>query len=379
MLRLHLCACLSLSTLVALTPSVAAAPEPPLTKWVTAEGMGVSADKGKARDEAITDALRRAVEQGVGLYLKADTLVEDSRLVESHIYTNTEGFVAEHQVTDEKFEADDVCRVTVRARLFLGKLKDALGGLCGDLKLTGNPRVILAVEPPAEGDATTRAAVTGALRQHLVEQGLRVFDQDQLADATRKLLARLRRDGNKASAEALELAEQADLVIKGTVTTRALGKMVDGLDALSGEGTVDLWAAWTDNGQVVAARRCQQKKAAFRQEQAVERALVAAAEQWVSEAMCQVKLVCADPARTYQLTVTGLHSVDALDVLTAQLRQLRFVRAVHERGFDKGSAQHEVEFLGPLRSLRRDVQTLEAIKLEVVSATARTLAVRCRG
>ncbi|PIX39562.1 MAG: hypothetical protein COZ57_28020, partial [Armatimonadetes bacterium CG_4_8_14_3_um_filter_66_20] len=195
MLRLHLCACLSLSTLVALTPSVAAAPEPPLTKWVTAEGMGVSADKGKARDEAITDALRRAVEQGVGLYLKADTLVEDSRLVESHIYTNTEGFVAEHQVTDEKFEADDVCRVTVRARLFLGKLKDALGGLCGDLKLTGNPRVILAVEPPAEGDATTRAAVTGALRQHLVEQGLRVFDQDQLADATRKLLARLRRDG----------------------------------------------------------------------------------------------------------------------------------------------------------------------------------------
>ena len=111
----------------------------------------------------------------------------------------------------------------------------------------------------------------------------------------------------------------------------------------------------------------------------MERALVAAAEQWVSEAMCQVKLVCADPARTYQLTVTGLHSVDALDVLTAQLRELRFVRAVHERGFDKGSAQLEVEFLGPLRSLRRDVQTLEAIKLEVVSATARTLAVRCRG
>ncbi|MEI6520860.1 MAG: hypothetical protein WCO98_12600, partial [bacterium] len=67
-------------------------------KTVTAQGVGIGADKAKARDEAIQDAQRKAVEQGVGLYIKSETVVANFTLVSDNIYKEAAGYVHAYNI-----------------------------------------------------------------------------------------------------------------------------------------------------------------------------------------------------------------------------------------------------------------------------------------
>ncbi len=80
----------------------AAAPE---MKTVTATGIGSGTDKAKARDDAIFDAQRRAVEQGVGLYIKSEIAVENLQLLSDDIYTKAGGYVHTYKVLSEGYNA----------------------------------------------------------------------------------------------------------------------------------------------------------------------------------------------------------------------------------------------------------------------------------
>src|SRR5689334_7847830 len=66
---------------------------------VTAEGMGVPSggDKAKARDQAIDNALRRAVEQTVGTLIESSTATDNYEVLDDRIYTQARGFVKSYK------------------------------------------------------------------------------------------------------------------------------------------------------------------------------------------------------------------------------------------------------------------------------------------
>jgi len=71
---------------------------------------GVSAIEGGrkdiARDHAIKDALRKAVEQAVGTLISSETVAENYEVLSDRIYSKAEGYVAEYKVLREKEEGD---------------------------------------------------------------------------------------------------------------------------------------------------------------------------------------------------------------------------------------------------------------------------------
>ncbi len=96
-------------------------------KTVVVQGVGAGEDQAKARDEAIVNAQRKAVEQGVGLYLKSETIVVNLQLLQDTIYRNVVGYVHTYRILQEGYNArKDLYRVTIDAKVRAGQISDDL-------------------------------------------------------------------------------------------------------------------------------------------------------------------------------------------------------------------------------------------------------------
>ena len=84
---------------------------------VTATGFGaiLGGDKVKANEDATNDALRKAVEQVVGILMDSHTITENFMLLEDKIYTKTQGYVQSYTVVSSREREDNSLEVTVQA------------------------------------------------------------------------------------------------------------------------------------------------------------------------------------------------------------------------------------------------------------------------
>ena len=85
---------------------------------------GVSA----ARQRALQQAFRAAVEQVAGVIVESETLVENLILFEDHILTRTEGYVRSYDILHEAQE-DDIFVVELAVEVFAGPLSRDLASL----------------------------------------------------------------------------------------------------------------------------------------------------------------------------------------------------------------------------------------------------------
>ncbi|RKZ24730.1 hypothetical protein DRQ20_06515, partial [bacterium] len=116
------------------------------TKTVVVEGTAmIGTDLAKARDEAIEDALRSAVEQGVGLLISSETLVKNFQVIEDRILSRSHGYVASYEIVQERKEGS-LYRVRIKAVVKLGNLKDDLAAIGLLLRRKGLPRLMVLVD-----------------------------------------------------------------------------------------------------------------------------------------------------------------------------------------------------------------------------------------
>jgi hypothetical protein len=99
-------------------------------KTVTSEG--VAAIQGNARDiarnAAIEDAQRRAVEQAIGSLIDSRTQVENYQLISDKILSQTKGYIKQYTVAGETTDSG-LLRVSINAEVALGRLTDDLSGI----------------------------------------------------------------------------------------------------------------------------------------------------------------------------------------------------------------------------------------------------------
>lgn len=135
-----------------------------------AEGLGGARDNLRARDDAIQDALRRAVEQGVGVFVDAATQTRDFETVADQIATRAGGYVRTYRIISEGAEGD-LYKVTIEAQVVIGPLLDDLIGLGLTLGRLGHPRVmVMGVERADSADLNSRNVATQIERVMLGNQ-----------------------------------------------------------------------------------------------------------------------------------------------------------------------------------------------------------------
>ena len=292
-----------------------------------AEGFGTvfGGDLAQARDEALIDASRRALEQVAGVQVDAETITRNQALFDQLIRTQSRGIIQSVDVLEEGKLPDGRYRVRVSARVKAGEVKDKLESLVSELAL-----VVLIPEQNL-GQPTAQPIVENEVVSRLEEAGYRVLDHATLQKlAKRDQVAALLR-GDEQAAREIGLKFLSNLIVLGQATTR-FSQRNNGI--VSAYARVTARAIESETGRIIANVSLDQVRGFGRSaetagETALGNAKKAAAEQLVQKLDAYFK----KKERRLEVRVKSLPSVDEYRRAKAFLEKQRWVSGVEEAGY----------------------------------------------
>ena len=226
---------------------------------VAGEAAVIAGNVANARAQAIRNALRLAVEQGLGLMLNAEAITLNFALLQDEILTASEGYVESYAILSEG-AAGGSYRVQLRAQVS-PKLKSKLASLRLLHQQMGNQRLLVVYAPEhpsalyAEHGAN-RSAMQ-AIRETFNSAGFRVFTASAAGDSSGNSAGDS--SGNPAAAaQALARQQDAELLLRF--------EQLAGQDPASNGGlfdvarsTITLTVVESRSGRLLADRRADAK------------------------------------------------------------------------------------------------------------------------
>ncbi|MEO0080563.1 MAG: hypothetical protein ABIK44_07815 [candidate division WOR-3 bacterium] len=306
---------------------------------VLAEGVAaVEGSVAVARDQALKDALRKAVEQGVGTFLSAESRVQNFQLISDRIYSQASGYVSSYKVIAEGMRTinapwmdpakANTYRVTVRAKVKLDRIEDDLAAIGLLVQEQGRPRIMVLVRGGAEDDGAT--AVTTRIMARLQEKGFPVVDQATMEKNLEREQLKKILEGDNQAALLAGMRSGAEIVLAGVLERSVSRKVVPWTQNEADFYRVRLScrAISVQSAEVLGATVVN-RELPFSEEQALEQAADSVSAELMSRILAgwkrrmnvtQVYAANADYAKVERLKAEILHSVrGVLSVITREL------------------------------------------------------------
>lgn len=185
---------------------------------VTGSATIYSNNVGSARTQALKNAQRQAVEQGVGVVIDSNTLARNYEVIRDEILSTSQGFVSSYEILKEGIVGGTVYEVTIRADVEEGKIKESLTALRILHKKMGNKRLMIVYHsqdphalPRDNGAVTT---TLGAVREEFNKAGFRMFNDQQMTRIYQAVEQEALVDRAVDSLLALALDQQAEILVQ---------------------------------------------------------------------------------------------------------------------------------------------------------------------
>jgi hypothetical protein len=136
-------------------PAAPAAADGSTVVRVQGQAAIINADLVRARDKAIADATRLAVEQTVGALVTSETVAQNFQVISDRIYSRSSGYVKKYTIVSEQKESG-VYQVTIDATVSSGNLKTDLDGILAVLKAKNMPRVLVMISEQNVGQSDAK-------------------------------------------------------------------------------------------------------------------------------------------------------------------------------------------------------------------------------
>ncbi|MEW6671519.1 MAG: hypothetical protein AB1427_07435 [Thermodesulfobacteriota bacterium] len=150
----------------------------PAGEQVTAKGMSFF-EAGReviAREKALDEAKRAAIEQAVGARIESRTVVEDFQVVKDQIFSRTTGYLKNLNVIGEKKSDLGTYEITIQAEVEIADLVNDLDRLKRIIGWQKNPRIAVVIDPALPNEYLAAAQKTaGLLTSQLQNDGFKVF------------------------------------------------------------------------------------------------------------------------------------------------------------------------------------------------------------
>lgn len=177
-----------------------------IEKTIISEGVSsinnVSIDV--ARDRAISDALRNAVEQALGTYIESQTIIDNYQLIEDNILSKSKGYVKSYKIISEK-QDEGLYRVKIMAIVDNAKIEDDLSALKILILEKDRPRMLILANEEFLEDL---------LIEKFSDKGFPILDQKKLKENMRKEELRLIFEGaNDTLIARYGLREGAEMIL----------------------------------------------------------------------------------------------------------------------------------------------------------------------
>jgi hypothetical protein len=354
----------------------------PLASWAEqsdvneVRALGVADGKSsKARDEALNDALRRAVEQSVGTFVTAELSVEQQRLVEDRIFTESSGYIQSYKLVREGSK-ENLYEVEIAALVKTGKLSSDLESIGLLIRKKQNPRVMVVVYSretessylvvALEGSRNAENQIEGALMQ----KGFQLVDAGQAS--RKKQLEGLLLKGDPTRAGKMARDFGAEVLVEGEVRRAFVDQRVTyGRMTRFFSNEIRVKALETDTAKVLYSgykTRPPSGAGAFLPlEEAtgelIDEMMAGILEQWRKDVF---------QAGSYQLEIAGI-SFNDLTRLKEGLKKIRGVGDVQVRNFQSGHALVEVKYQGALQDLAEKIGAMKTPTPEIKGLQSNTI------
>ena len=172
-----------------------------------------------ARQNAVQDALRQALEQGVGMVMDATSILQNDDLMEK-IYSNTKGYITRYEIIKERKEQNGLYRVKIQAAVKTGELRATLVRLGIIKAIMDYPRVMILQHPQNVASSASKAAET-VLIKNFTDKRFDVVDPGKSKQLHGELKELFKVNNIKNVAARIGLRHHAEIVVLYELKTSA--------------------------------------------------------------------------------------------------------------------------------------------------------------
>ena len=338
---------------------------------ITAKGYGAiyGGNKSAARDRAIEDAQRKAVEQAMGTMISSESISQNFQLIEDRILSLSSGYIKTYRIISES-ELDGEIEVEIAAVVGMEKIKDSLQAIQNLIRRVDKPKIMILIaeqsirkeeagEPGAsKGSATLSATSLGVAENTLIEffrsKGFQFVDRQALAGQI-EIADPLVLVNDQKEIQRIANLTDAQVVIFGQAQARTAGNM-DGIS--SGQANISLRALKTDSGEIIAASSAHAAIPHVDPSTANTKALSKASSQVSQKLMDQIlKQWQAETSgtRTVSLTIEGVSYSEVKKFRDWLPNYVRGVKGIYQRSVKDRTAELDIDLQGSAQNLADDL------------------------
>ena len=355
---------------------------------ITVEGIGaiVKGDHAIAKDNAVNDALRKAVEQAVGTLVQAQTLVDKYQLISDEIYTKSQGYIRKYSVISERPDLNQgILKVTIQADVSIGDIKNDLNAIGLLLERKNKPRMMVIIDEKIgsaeSGYSPNLSESETVIIQKFTEKGFNFVDQATVKKNIKRNMALQAIAGDDSAAAAIGLEYGAEAVIIGNAVAKLAGKGIAGTEMKSIHASVTARAVKADTGEILATASEKGATAHLDETAGGSLAIKKASEKIASNLIDQIITKWSGEVggqTTVQLVITGIDFVSLNKFKTIIQSQVRGVLKLNQRSFTAGVAVIDIETRTNAQSMAEELamKNFETFKVEIIGLSANKIDMR---
>ena len=323
-------------------------------------------DKSLAREKAVRDALRNAVEQGVGVFLGSTTLVRNYRVSFDSIFTQSAGYVRNYKILKE-WADNGLYHVKILAEVGMGKLQGDLLAIETFKKLVEYPRIIVFGKEKVDNQLRPDSRlVQTAIESILAESGYDLIDRSQIEEIKNRDFEMAESDAERA---ALGRRFGADILIVYTAEAANAGRdNLYGMLTYFYTGVVDCRVIKADTARLMFSRSVRVRRGAEGAPSAAQAALHFAGksigEQLKIEILRHWAGEVLDRGVWLEVKIRNIDFSTAMQ-LSRKIQQFQHINAVRKPAFIKGTAIYQVRANMTAPTLAQHLTSLTSPHLEI--------------
>ena len=351
-------------------------------RTVTAEGVGaiLAGDVALARERAIKDAQRNAVELTVGVLIDAKTINHNYMLIKDEIYARSTGYVQDYKILEE-WQETGLLRLIIQARVTTAPLQEDLDRV---IEAVERPRILFMVSQQDIGQNRSKAWWEGTagmgwlvaeatLQQLFVDNHFLVVDH-----ALKESAGPVPLDPSDSQATALGRDYDAEVVILGHALVKDAG-LIEEFDLHSYRAEISARAIQVDNGHVLASANASVAAPHIDPLAGSNVALKTAAEKIGNTLVPKIIDKWAKPALVVTMDVVDItRYADFVRFKGVLKDQVWGVDKVYQRDFKINKANLEVSYRGTAQDLADELalKEFESFRIDIVEASQNRIKLR---
>ncbi len=209
---------------------------------------------GMDKDEAVRDALRKAVERGAGAIIHSESQTRDFALVRDTVLVRATGFIQSHKILSQRQVEDGTWEAKVTAVVSVKGIVDYWGVVKTKLKQMGRPKIMVFIGERIRREVVPDSTVQARIENLLLKSGFLLVNKQQLKAIDRKDLAAAVAEDKPAKAQAIAKRFGAQLFISGTANAASGGrKTIGGVVFETYEAEANVKCYRSDTGQLLSS------------------------------------------------------------------------------------------------------------------------------